>query len=561
MASINSVASTNYVSRSIKAYSKSFDHLKGGFSPGNTILPGRNARGDLREMAVTTNAANQVPIVSQLLPGKEATGDRNHIAWMSVRQHRWEGELAVEGEIPLWLNGTYLRNGAGLWHVGDHNFHHLFDGFGMVVKLQFENGRLTAGHRQVESEAYKAAMKHNKLIYQEFSEVPKEANFLSYIGKLVGLFSAPSLTDNANISVIKLGDGQVVCLTETQKGSIRIDPTTLETLGKFEYTDSVGGLLQSAHPIVTETELTTVLPELINPGYLVVRMERGSSDRKVIGRVECRGGPTAGWVHSFAVTEHYIVVPEMPLRYSVRSLLVAEPNPLYVFEWLPESKAFVHVMCKASGKTVTSVEVPLYMTLHFINAYEDTDEDGRIVAVTADCCEYYGDATILNKLTLQNLRSFAGHDKVPEIRVGRFTIPLDGSPYGRLETALDPDEHGRGIDMCSINPAFLGKNYRFVYACGAQRPCNSLNTLTKVDLAKKKAKNWHQDGAVPSEPFFVARPGATEEDDGVVISMISEENGGGYALLLDGSTFEEIARARLPYGLPYGFHGCWIPKN
>lgn len=31
---------------------------------------------------------------------------------------------------------------------------------------------------------------------------------------------------------------------------------------------------------------------------------------------------------------------------------------------------------------------------------------------------------------------------------------------------------------------------------------------------KKKAKNWHEEGAVPSEPFFVARPGATEEDDG-----------------------------------------------
>lgn len=28
------------------------------------------------------------------------------------------------------------------------------------------------------------------------------------------------------------------------------------------------------------------------------------------------------------------------------------------------------------------------------------------------------------------------------------------------------------------------------------------------------ANNWYEKGAVPSEPFFVARPGATEEDDG-----------------------------------------------
>lgn len=48
---------------------------------------------------------------------------------------------------------------------------------------------------------------------------------------------------------------------------------------------------------------------------------------------------------------------------------------------------------------------------------------------------------------------------------------------------------------------------------------------------------------------------------GVVISIISEKNGDGYALLLDGATFEEIARAKFPYGLPYGLHGCWVPNK
>lgn len=38
--------------------------------------------------------------------------------------------------------------------------------------------------------------------------------------------------------------------------------------------------------------------------------------------------------------------------------------------------------------------------------------------------------------------------------------------------------------------------------------------MVQIDLMEKKAKNWHDEGAVPSEPFFVPRPGATEEDDG-----------------------------------------------
>ncbi|KAG0457826.1 hypothetical protein HPP92_022691 [Vanilla planifolia] len=483
-----------------------------------------------------------------------------HAAWTSIRQERWEGELQVQGEIPLWLSGTYLRNGPGMWHIADHHFRHLFDGYATLVRLHFDNGRVFAGHRQIESEAYKAARQSNRLCFREFSEVPKTDGFLSYVGELASLFSGASLTDNSNTGVVRLGDGRVVCLTETVKGSIEVNPHTLETVGKFEFSDGLGGLIHSAHPVVTESEFLTLLPDLVRPGYVVVRMEAGSNERRVVGRVECRGGPAPGWVHSFPVTEHYVLVPEMPLRYCIQNLLRAEPTPLYKFEWRPESGSYVHVMCKASGTVVGTVEVPPYVTFHFINAYEVEDEEGRVTAIIADCCEHNADTTILEKLQLKNLRSLAGQDVLPDARVGRFRIPLDGNPIGELDDALDPEQHGRGLDMCSINPSFLGRPYRYVYACGARRPCHFPNALTKIDLLEKKAKNWHDEGSIPSEPFFVAKPGTTEEDDGVVISMVSGKDGHGYALILDGSTFDEIARAEFPYALPYGLHGCWVPN-
>lgn len=65
---------------------------------------------------------------------------------------------------------------------------------------------------------------------------------------------------------------------------------------------------------------------------------------------------------------------------------------------------------------VASVEVPLFVTFHFINAYEVEDDDGRVTAVIADCCEHYSDTTILEKLKLQNLRSFSGEDVLPDAR-------------------------------------------------------------------------------------------------------------------------------------------------
>lgn len=62
------------------------------------------------------------------------------------------------------------------------------------------------------------------------------------------------------------------------------------------------------------------------------------------------------------------------------------------------------------------MEVPLYVTFHFINAYEEEDEDGRVTAIIADCCEHNAEVAILDMLRLQNLRSFNGEDVLPDAR-------------------------------------------------------------------------------------------------------------------------------------------------
>ena len=57
------------------------------------------------------------------------------------------------------------------------------------------------------------------------------------------------------------------------------------------------------------------------------------------------------------------------------------------------------------------------------------------------------------------------------------------------------------------------------------------------------------------------RPGATEEDDGVVIVIafdgVTELS---YLLLLDGQTFETVAEARLDTYIPMSIHGNWFPE-
>jgi len=66
---------------------------------------------------------------------------------------------------------------------------------------------------------------------------------------------------------------------------------------------------------------------------------------------------------------------------------------------------------------------------------------------------------------------------------------------------------------------------------------------------------------VTDEMFFVPRPGAEAEDDGVLVTVVFDgELKKSYLLLLDGQTFEEINRSYLPKFVPFSFHGNWFPE-
>jgi len=102
-------------------------------------------------------------------------------------------------------NGTYLRNGPGLWDVGEHSSDHIFDGYATLVRISFRRGCATGTHRQVESDAYKAATAHGRPLHRKFSQLcpsMQPGSLLDRVRNVVGLGSGTLLTDNANISVL-----------------------------------------------------------------------------------------------------------------------------------------------------------------------------------------------------------------------------------------------------------------------------------------------------------------------------------------------------------------------
>jgi len=74
---------------------------------------------------------------------------------------------------------------------------------------------------------------------------------------------------------------------------------------------------------------------------------------------------------------------------------------------------------------VASVEVPPFMAIHYINAYEERGEDdGPAAAVIVDCCEHYGDPAIIETLVLHRLRSFRDQDVLPDARYHTMYIHI-----------------------------------------------------------------------------------------------------------------------------------------
>jgi len=126
----------------------------------------------------------------------------------------------------------------------------------------------------------------------------------------------------------------------------------------------------------------------------------------------------------------------------------------------------------------------------------------------------------------------------------------------------DTASYGDYAEFPHVSPSKKGMSYRYAWTTAAVRPTNLNNALAKMDLESGTCEMWHEGGGIVGEPAFVPRPGASDEDDGVVMSIITEAGDGTAALLiLDGKSHKEVARARLPYSLTNGFHGAFIPRS
>merc|ERR1712150_138453 len=143
-------------------------------------------------------------------------------------------------------------------------------------------------------------------------------------------------------------------------------------------------------------------------------------------------------------------------------------------------------------------------------------------------------------------------------KIMRYTLNMDdwtlkeGSPRDLL-----PDTELRhSFEFSNINPSYLGKKYKFGYFSHNVFKLDGAVVKVNIDTGETIQKKL-PNGLFPTEPLFVARPGAVAEDDGVVV--MSGIDGGkekGYVIVYDATSPRKTL-----FGVHSKFYsftdGCW----
>ncbi|MFN8530551.1 MAG: carotenoid oxygenase family protein [Anaerolineae bacterium] len=452
--------------------------------------------------------------------------------------------LPVHGQIPTWLTGTLLRNGPGQFEVSHADYPHWFDGLCMMHRYTFQNGKVSFANKFLQSQSYLQDNANGRINFAGVATPPPK----SLLKRLYQVFN-PAITDNCNIQFDKQA-GEYLALTELPPAYV-IDPFSLDTLELFQYDDTIDVTMETAHPHY-KTDGTII-------NYMIKFGLRSTYEiYHVDGRNRTKLASIPTWspayMHSFGYTGRYVVLTENPM------LLPPVTGPLAVvfqcapfifnFKWRGDQPTVFTVIDLQDGSVVTRAEAEPIYCFHHINAYEQGDE------IILDLAAYQTNE-VWTALYLKYLRSTEFMQTPSYIR--RYQIPLNKGKHTTISGQQVGDVQ---FELPRINyDQYNAKPYQYAYGVGVNplRP-DFVNQISKVNVNTGDANVWFVENLYASEPIFAANPNGTSEDDGVVLATVYDANtNGSFLLVLDGQSFEEMARVPVPYRIPFGFHGMYYP--
>ena len=446
--------------------------------------------------------------------------------------------LAVNGAIPTWLSGALVRVTPAQKQFADRSVGHWFDGLAMLHRFGIDEGQVSYANRFLDTGTRRAALASGGRSMSGFATDPCRSLF-----QRVQSVFRPGTTDNANVNVARLGE-EFVAMTEVPL-AVTFDSQTLRTLG----TDSVAaplGQISTAHPHhdPARQEFLNFTVQLGRHSRYRLFARHGAEPSGLREIASLDGVDRPAYMHSFAITENYLLLVENPLVVNPIRLALGTAPFIDNYRWRPERGLRMHAFDRRTGERARSWRADAAFVFHTINAYERDD------TICLDVCAY-ADASIIDLLRLgdesDGPRLPASGNAYPV----RYELPMAGEAAVSVQTLAETD-----LELPRINyAAHNGTRYRFAYGnSAAGHPF--LKDLVKVDVETGKVWRWSEPGAWAGEPVFIAAPQASAEDDGVLLSVVYDATTArSFLLVLDAADLCELARAGAPHHVPFGFHG------
>lgn len=498
---------------------------------------------------------------AEVAEAKSATSSRDGVSRAALKasftvaefEQIEETPAEVTGRIPEWLRGSLVLNGCGDYTA----MAHMFDGFALLHKYRICEEGIFTSHRFLQTEAYKGFKATGRLKWREFYAAPKGNNLLENLIKYTSaaIFGGDATTDNASVALVPCGD-KMLAVSEPTTAMYEVDIDTL-TLGK-KFTPDIPGDITTAHPLITkEGDLVNVASDLVSK-YTVYRLKSSTMECEEIASIPLRTPFSAAWIHDFPSTDNYVAIVENPCTFDMPAIMSGAQSEYGMLQWNPEECSYIHLVPIRNKGKVRTFRCPRLFNFHFGNAFES--DDGKKFCFDA---AMHRDPKILRDISLEVLMDaeLDGQNDVSEGMLCRFEVPLDSDGgFVEWKPLVAPELHGKYCDFPTVNSQFRGKEHRYVYMTGMARPSSLSNCLVKVDVQEGTCKVWDH-GYVAGEPNFVQAPNPTSEDDGVVIASVMGPDGANSLVILDAKSWEQVAIAKLPYGVPYRFHGRFFPET
>ncbi|XP_064193210.1 beta,beta-carotene 15,15'-dioxygenase isoform X1 [Anguilla rostrata] len=500
----------------------------------------------------------------------------------------------VKGTLPSWLQGTLLRNGPGMFSVGDTSYKHWFDGMALMHSFTIKNGDVIYRSRYLCGDTYKSNTEAKRIVVSEMGTMAYPDTSKSIFTKVITFLShtIPDFTDNCGNNIIRYGKDYYA--TSETNYIRKIDPETLETLDKVDYLKYLTVNLVTSHPHYDKEGNTfnmgTTIAEKGKTKYTIFKVPsaaEGSAQEtpalknlEVISTIPCRSLLTPSYYHSFGMTDNYFIFIEQPFKLDILKMATAYMrgvNWASCLKFHPEDNTLIHLIDRKTGKQVeTKFFTDSMVVYHHVNAFE---EDGHVVFDVIA----YNDNSLYDMFYLSKIKEDSEENRKAYSRpkCKRFVLPVQThaqAPIGedlvklKFTTAsavkekegkihCQPEILCEGVELPRINYNFNGKKHGYVYWTSAEMsPVSS--KIMKFEVETRKSVEWTEENCLVCEPVFIGNPMAIEEDDGVVLASVicTDPEKSNFLLVLDGRSFTEIARAYVDADLHIDMHGHFIPQ-